>query len=356
MNVFIDGIDSWVVKAVAGGPQVKQIIGELKAIQRQGPRMIDDAFSELKKLHAKMMVHELPGTTAALAGVSSKVAREETQEAVKVVAKKDIKSAVASEKKLLGKQSHDIKSNKVTPNSSKTNTKKKAESKKRSWRSGVPAEHITDYYVKRKHINFSKVNNNGLLTEEHSTPHPGIDHLWSNPLHLTQPFVVGETKSSIFDSFALIAALPAEMQEKFQALRADEAANPVGNGRPNIFENEARDEHANQSVDIGRSGNAEAVRGGLNKPNPATKLHTQMSHAWIAEAVKNESLTESGRKIKTLIRQYREDILDSPELMAPYKRWIFLVTGRQLQKHRNSKGATHDIQIMMNLPNDIIRR
>ncbi|CDG83166.1 putative uncharacterized protein [Janthinobacterium agaricidamnosum NBRC 102515 = DSM 9628] len=129
LDTFIDGIDSWVVKAVAGGPQVKQIIGELKAIRRQGPRMIDDAFSELKKLHAKMMGHELPGTTAALGSVSSKVAKEEVQSVSKTVVKKDIKAAAANEKKLVGKQNHDVKGNKATPNSSKTNIKKKAEPK-----------------------------------------------------------------------------------------------------------------------------------------------------------------------------------------------------------------------------------
>ncbi|WP_144241501.1 hypothetical protein [Janthinobacterium agaricidamnosum] len=194
------------------------------------------------------------------------------------------------------------------------------------------------------------------MTEEHSIPHRGLDHLWLNPLHLAQPFVVGETKSSIFDSFSLIAALPAEMQEKFQQLRADEAADPVKNGRPNIFENESRDKHANQSVNIGGSGNTKTLRNGLNKPNKKTGLHTQMSHAWIADAVQQEKLTSEGRKIKRLILEYEMNAIDNKNQKAPYKRWISLVTGRQLQKHKKSGGANHEIQIIMNMPDNIIRK
>ncbi|KAB8055646.1 hypothetical protein GCN78_01625 [Janthinobacterium rivuli] len=146
------------------------------------------------------------------------------------------------------------------------------------------------------------------------------------------------------------------MQEKFQALRENEAAHPVKNGKPDIFNNEGRDEHANKIVKIDRSGKTGEVRSGLNKANKKTKLATQMSHEWIAQAIVGENLTESGRKAKSIISNYRIDAAIDPEILAPYKRWISLITGRQLSLHKKSKGAEHHVQIILDLPNNIIKR
>jgi len=361
ISAFIDGLDSWVMKAVAGGTNVKQIAAELKAVQKRAPAMIDEAFVELKKMHAKMMGHELPGTTAAGAATSSRVlTREAEQAAAEALAKKEVQAARA-QRKLLASKSRDVKAKRVTPNSTKNSVKKKAEPKKQKWRTGVPAEHITDYQVKRKHSNFRKANNGGKLIEEHSLPHNGLDHLWSNATSVTKPFVVGETKSSIFDSFGLLAALPAEMQKQFAALRADEAANPsTKNGKPNIFENEDRDTHANKRVAIGGNQTDEdAVRGGVNKPGVGkdgqpTGLATQMSHQWILKSLNSEQLTPKGDQLRSLIRSRRRALLTNPDLPIPYQRWISLVTGRQLQKHRSSAGEIHEVQTILSLPDNIL--
>jgi len=350
VSAFIDGLDSWVIRAVAGGATVKKIVTELKVIQRSGPRMIDNAFAELKKMHAKMMGHELPGTTAAVAGTSSKVVGRDTASSL---AQREVEAA-RIERRLLANKSRDMKENRVSPNSTKASVKKKAEPKKQKWNTGIPAEHITDYHVKKKHSNFRKANNGGKLIEEYSLPHNGLDHLWSNKTSATKPFVVGETKSSIFDSFKLLAALPAEMQQKFSELRAEEAANPTTtNGRPNIFDSERRDTHANKRVPVESSMEHEiAIRKGLNKANEETQLATQMSHKWIARAIRKESgLTTSGRLLPRMIRDYDEQLIE-----CPYQRWISLVTGRQLQKHRKSGGSVHEVQTMLNLPEKILEK
>ncbi|MEO7497259.1 MAG: hypothetical protein ABIT83_17310 [Massilia sp.] len=350
---FIDGLDSWVVKVVAGGPQVKQIIHELKAVQGQGAKMIDQAFAELKLMHTKMIGHELPGSTAAVAATSGKTVKRETQEVTAAGGKKQAAAANA-ERKLLANKSRDVKANRAAPNSTKNSTKKKAQPKKQKWRSGVPAEHITDYHVKKKFGHFEKANNHGKLTEEHSLPHTGIDHLWSNKTHLPKKFVVGETKSSIFDSFKLLAALPADLQAQFAALRADEAANPTSNnGKPNIFQNEGRDAHTDTHVQAGSSpADEQAVRRGVNKPDDKTGLATQMSHKWIRECITNEnSLTPSGTPMQRLVVDFYEG-----DIACPYQRWIALVTGRQLHKHQKSKGALHEIQTVLHLPDNILKR
>lgn len=361
VSAFIDGLDSWVMKAVAGGSTVKLIVAELKAIQKRGPKMIDEAFAELKKMHAKMMGHELPGTTAAVAGTSSKAAtREAEHAAAAALAKREVEAARA-QRKLLASKSRDVKANRVTPNSTKNSVKKKGEPKKQKWNTGVPAEHITDYQVKKKHANFRKANNGGKLIEEHSLPHNGLDHLWSNKTHVTKPFVVGETKSSIFDSFRLLAALPRDLQEKFAALRADEAANPTANNdKPNIFQSEGRDAHANSRVPVGGSqADDDAVRRGVNKPGvdkhgQPTGLATQMSHEWIYSSLQTEQLTSSGESLKLLLRRRRAGLALNPNVVIPYQRWIALVTGRQLSKHQKSRGAVHEVQTTLNLPDNIL--
>jgi hypothetical protein len=154
------------------------------------------------------------------------------------------------EAKLLAKQNNDVKTPHAQTNSTNTSTKKSAVEKKRDWKSGVPAEHITDYFVKRKHVTFVEVNNGGRLTEENSTPHTGIDHLWANDRNPIKPYVVGETKSRVFDSLTLIAALPAALAEKFTVLRREEASNHTPNGKPNTFQSAGRDAHADQVVRI----------------------------------------------------------------------------------------------------------
>lgn len=354
ISAFSDGLDSWVVKSLAGRQQVTQIVDQLKAVQRQGPKMIDEAFVELKQLHAKMMRHDLPDTTAALNATTAKAAKQETQQAAGTAAK----SRKVEPPTIPAKTKKDSTQNHTTPDRTKSNTKKKAQPKKQKWHTGIPAEHITDYYVKKKHANFKKANNSGKLIEEHHLPHNGIDHLWSNKSHITQPFVVGETKSSIFDSFKLMAALPADLREKFDTLKAEEAANPTANNdKPNIFHSEGRDQHANQKVKIGSEQNDEdAIKRGVNRPNEETGLRTQMSHAWIENALPNEKLTAAGRELTSLMRRHQRERLLNPNARFPYQRWISLVTGRQIHKHAKSGGSCHEIQVVLDLPDNILER
>ena len=359
IEAFVDGIDSWVIKAVAGRSEVKQIIAELRGIQKAAPKMIDDAFDELKRLHGKMMGHALPGNTAAVAGTSSRVSARAAEEAAQAASNSAAATARA-ERKLIERKSRDVKVSRAKTNGTTTSTKKKGQKKKQSWRSGIPAEHITDYFVKRKHLNFRKANNGGQLIEEHSLPHNGMDHLWANKTNLVKPFVVGETKSSIFDSLALIAALPADLKEKFDTLRESEANNPTRSGRPNTFDNADRDAQAGKRVPIGTTeGDERAVRSGVNPPGKdkhgqPTGLPTQMSHMWIAKRIKDEKLTSSGLELKNTLRRMRRADLDDEPIHYPYKRWISLITGRQLNVHRQSNGAKHDVQLLLDLPDGIL--
>lgn len=352
---FIDGLDSWVVKAIGGRKEVQIVIEELQALQKSGSKMIDAAFAELKEMHSKMMGHQLAGSTAAVGATSSRAVKHEVPAAAATAAKKPVAQAQKKEAKVAAKKSQDVKSNSTPANTTKADKKKAGKPKKQAPGTGIPAEHITDYFVKQKHVVMSKVNNNGKLTEEYSLPHNGIDHLWSNKPNLKKPFVVGETKSSVFGSLRLIAALPPDLKEKFEALRADDSKTLTNNEKPNIFDNEGRDAHANQAVPIGSSKEDEdAVRRGVNKPGvkkdgKPTGLPTQMSHDWIAYVLPDEKLTPEGRKLRRLL-----DDLGLDGGSYPYQRWISLVTGRQLRKHQKSKGSHHEVQVVLHLPDNIL--
>lgn len=351
IEAFIDGLDTWVVKVVAGRREVAQYIAELRAIQRRAPQMIDQAFAELRTMHNRMMGHELPRNTAAV----TPPARRATPQSRAAQAERQRVEAARIQRQLAAKRAAKEKASRASPNSTTTTTKKKAEPKKQSWSSGIPAEHITDYYVRRKHANFKKAKNHGRLIEEHSLGHNGLDHLWANYAAGRQ-YIVGETKSSIFDSFKLIAALPTDLQEAFSVLRAAEAANPTStNGKANIFESEGRDQYANKRVPIeNNNGNDAELRKGLAKPNPDTGLYTQMSHYWIFDRLQHpqEKLTKQGLLLVELVRKWREAEIDD----CPYARWISLVTGRQLHKHRQSGGATHEVQTILHIPENILNR
>jgi hypothetical protein len=346
IDAFINGIDNWAIKVVAGRAEVAQVIRELRAIRQRGPQMIDQAFAELRSLHSRMMGHQLPRNTAAARAPAPRVSAQARAAALE----RQRVEAARIQRRLAARRAAAEKPVRTSPNTTTTSTRKKAEPKKQSWSSGIPAEHITDYYVRRKHVNYRKANNNGQLTEEYSVGHNGLDHLWAN-YGAGRSFVVGETKSSIFDSFKLMAALPSELQEAFSALRAEEIANPTKNDKPNIFHSEGRDQYANQRVSVGDSTDDDVnIRKGLNKPNDDTGLDTQMSHQWIARRLRNERLTTRGRQLARMIRDWRNGDID-----CPYIRWISLVTGRQLHKHRQSGGGTHEVQTILNLPDNILR-
>nr|WP_314539332.1 hypothetical protein [uncultured Massilia sp.] len=347
MDAFAHGLDTWVIKLMAGRREVDEVIAELRAIQRRGPEMIDAALAELKMLHGKMLSDALPRNTAAV--VPSMASSRPIHSVQHVRDPRQEARRLRTERTLSEKAALREKKNNVSSNSTNSATKKKGEPKGRKWTSGVPAEHITDYFVRHKHTHFRKANNNGKLIEEHSTPHQGLDHLWRN-LAGGRRFVVGETKSSIFDSFKLMAALPSELRTAFDALREQEALNPTKGKQPNIFQNEDRDTHADRRVAIQGDENSEAeIRKGLNKPDEATGLPTQMSHRWIQRRLSGELLTPQGRQLITLIRDWQDGEID-----CPYNRWISLVTGRQLYRHRQSGGSIHQVQTVLNLPDNIL--
>ena len=64
LGAFIEGLDTWIARAVTGKGEVKLIIDQLSGLLKKGGEMIDKAFAELRQMYNVMMGHDLPLSTA----------------------------------------------------------------------------------------------------------------------------------------------------------------------------------------------------------------------------------------------------------------------------------------------------
>lgn len=69
----------------------------------------------------------------------------------------------------------------------------------------------------------------------------------------------------------------------------------------------------------------------------------------------SEDLVADGLKLRRILRSRERLVAEAETTGYPYSRWIFLVTGRQLRKHEKSKGATHQVKIVVDLPEKILK-
>lgn len=370
LKAFINGLDSWAVKAVAGRGNVNLLIDELKGIQRIAPKRLDEALEELKKLHKKILDDIAPISTATTSrGGAAKAASNAAD------ARAAVPSPTAAQRTSgsAPKKQDQTARNQGTPDTRKTDQPREAKKKRDNWYTGVLPEHIADYHVAKNHSNFKKVNDHGLKVEERDRARgPGIDHIWRvttvNPTVFAssgkggKPYVIAETKGSLIGSFAFLASLTPELRQHFDALRADEASGTS----PNAFGNEQRDgapaKKAELQSDQGLTKGGRDEYGkrqqGLNNANERTGLATQMSHDWIARNVSIDATLspDETRTLRKLVTDYNNARID----VVPYRRWILMVTGRQRHLHETSKKTpphSHKIQMpIVLIPDELLSR
>lgn len=354
LDAFIGALDTWAVKVLAGRGAVNDVIGELRRIKEVAPRRLDEALEELKRMHRKILDDMAPASTAARNPPSGPRAGAASGPAVPPAPQSRPSGSAP-------RRTDATPDNTGTPNARKQDQARESKQRRDNWQSGVLPEHITDYHIARRNTNFRKINDGGRKMEEHDKMRgAGIDHVWRNTSASTEvfassggkggkPYVVGETKGSLLGSFAFLAALPADLKQHFDALRADEAA---GNS-PNAFGNDARDTAPAKKVEITtdqgltKGGIDEYGRRqqGLNRANDATGLPTQMSHHWIARNLETDStlVAAEARGLRQAVREFARGRMPAP----PYQRWVFMVTGRQKSIHESSKTKPphrHEIQ------------
>ncbi|MFT3721562.1 hypothetical protein [Pseudorhodoferax sp.] len=345
IKAFINGLDSWLVKTVAGRKEVDFLIAQLKDMRRRAPKMLDEAIAELQALWKKALGDGVPKSTANVGGPrpgAALPAPASTRTASQSGVAQPQRKADATKRD----KSHTAEN---TPDKAATDERRASRSKGRQ-NMAVLAEHLTDYWCARTRRNLKKANNGGRLWEEWDREgRRGIDHVWVQAGNPARPGVVADTKSSLFGAFKFLAALPPDIRAQLNALGDAEAANPIPNtdpAKPNIFHSEGRDSVSPGRVRVDGSGeNVEELKKGLGKPNPETGLKTQMSHAWIVGTLARESLTISGRELLNKAnRWFWVDRMRNPLAPPPYSRWIVMVTGRQKHRHEKSQGHRHEIQ------------
>lgn len=351
MASFIKGLDSWIVKTVAGRGEVDLLITQIKQMRAQAPKMLDEAIAELKALWNKALGDKLPKSTAH--GTPPKASAPSTSSG-------GGGHAAAPDPKAPPNGVQRDRSDKPTLTPDKPrNEQRRAAKKKKSFKSGVPAEHMADYWVAKNKRNLKKANNMGKLWEEWDKEgRQGIDHVWVQPGNSSKPGVIGETKSSLLGAFRFLAALPEDIRSQLSALSADETSNPTAataNGNkpvPNIFESEGRDKVDSRTTIGSDAKTEEELKRGLG----ATKAKgIQLSHRWIGESLPDELLTAAGQRLHSDVAAYKKRVLLQPDLQRPYARWILMVTGRQKHQHEKKQGHQHLIQSpLVPLPDGIL--
>lgn len=335
---FIDALDNWAVKAVAGRSDVKRYMQQLTDLKKMAGGKIDNAVGELKKMHTKLFTDDAPKSTAKTTSVRSAPEVSVPTKTKAGSVKKD-------------------KSQKQTARPKQTKTDEHRQAKKKSnWHTGVLPEHLTDYYMPSAKMGFKKINDNGRKREEHDCPKgAGIDHIWHSPLRSpAQPYVIGETKGSLLDSFALLAALPAAQRSQLEELKSEDPFDPAPQD-PKTPGKVSVPGDANED-DLKAKRQGKKVEQGLS----TTKTRgTQMSHRWVVfniQKTESKGLTQSHKgALQRAIQDFRKRQVLDPNAQAPYDRWIIMVTGKQKVRHETKHGHHHEIRRpMVELPNSIL--
>lgn len=357
MGAFVHGLDGWVAQTIMGKKEVALLIEQIKDLRQRAPKMLDEAIEELQVLWKKTMGDAMPKSTASHATPHAPAAPHVPSEHVPSEhaphspSAGEAPKAKAPESRKPEKVEKDHTGTERAPTDSARTDKRRATKKKQKWETGVPAEHITDYWCARNKRNLKKANNFGRLWEEwHPAGRHGIDHVWIQAANPVRPGVIGETKSSLFGAFRFLAALPKGIQEQLQALGKGEVENPTDNGQPNIFHSEGRDAVSSSKVPINQDGGEGELKKGLGNTKGKG---VQMSHQWIIESIPEESLTPAGLELGRRIKRFSREHALNPKTSPPYARWVIMVTGRQ--KHLHSTEKRHEIQNpVITIPDNIL--
>ncbi len=353
IDEFVDVLDSWLAKQVMGRPKVNEVIRMLQQVKKDAPKYMNSAFAEIQKTVNQMLNMHPPLPSTAAAKTTRQVPPRQT-----TVAGKGKNSSQQPSSHQRGGAQQQVKDKAPTVQSSAANKTKRSQeirqSKKKRWSTGVPAEHIVDYYSKERRKGLRKINDNGRLIEEHDRlkrnaagdrirkqdiNQTGIDHLWFGS-HKGRKYLVGETKGSIFGHFAFLAGM------------ADSDAKAIEGNRSEIGKIFDEKTEYNEQSGLGkRSTSAEtsiknegALTGSQGKAGlSGTKSKgRQMSHKWINSSIIVDASISVGYKNQFILEYRNAQRLRKP--ITLYCREIYMVTGKQYEQHDRSKGKTHNIQ------------
>ncbi|NWC11642.1 hypothetical protein HX776_22900 [Pseudomonas agarici] len=360
LDNLISALDGWLVKLVAGRQQAHELIKTLSNLKQQAPSMLQKATGELKKTVDDLLQQPNVLSTAQVSGAQRSLPTPP-------MATRPSSTTTTASSKV---QHSPIVDNtgKNPANRGQTPTVHQIrQSKRKRWASGVPAEHIVEYYVKSARPSCRKINDHGRLTEEWesskkkgNTPHrqsavtsQGLDHLWFGQ-HKGRPYTVGETKGSTWAQFSFLAAMSEGDRKVVEGTRAD-TAKVLGDQQaynPELAMSKDAPSSTYVTIDNEKAlADVDKQTGTLSSTKTKGR---QMSHWWIELSIQQDYTIPASHKIK---------IIDALQLAVarqgnlPYNREIFMVTGKQYETHERSKGKTHKPQLpIINIPDEILGR
>lgn len=357
LDNLISTLDRWLVKLVAGRQQANDLIKALNNLKQQAPPMLQRAVSELKK-----SVDDLLRQTDVLSTAHVSIAQRGVPRTPP--ASRPPSAATASSKP----QTTPVVDNTGKNPASRGQTPavhQIRQSKRKRWATGVPAEHIVEYYVKSARPGCRKINDHGRLTEEWESskknggmPHrqsavtsQGIDHLWFGP-HKGRSYTVGETKGSIWAQFSFLAAMSENDRKNVEGTRADTAKvlDEKQPYNPNQVVSKDGASSTYATIDNEKAlADTDKQTGTLSSTKAKGR---QMSHLWIKQSLQSDSTISAAHKEKIEVLLL---IALSSNGAYPYGREIFMVTGKQYLIHDRSKGKTHNPQLpIISIPDNTL--
>ncbi|KXZ68588.1 hypothetical protein [Acinetobacter venetianus] len=368
IDEIVDVLDSWLAKQVIGRPKVNEVIKMFTQVKKDAPKYMNAAFAEIQKTVNQMLNLHPPLPSTAIGKASHQVP---ARPVVPTGSGKGAPPPPAQRPSnpQRGGAPQQVKDKAPTTQSSTVTKPKKSheirQAKKKRWSTGVPAEHIVDYYSKEKRRSLRKVNDRGRLIEEYDRlkrnaagdrirkqdiNQTGIDHLWFGN-HKGRKYLVGETKGSIFGHFSFLAGMAQSDAKAIEGNRSE-----IGK----IFDEKT--EYNEQSGLGKRSTSAEtsiqnesALEGSKGKAGlGGTKTKgRQMSHKWIEASISTDNSISPTHKSNFIIA-YRSYIRTGKDIIL-YNREIYMVTGKQYEQHDRSKGKVHNIQMpLISIPDNTL--
>ncbi|KXZ64366.1 hypothetical protein AVENLUH5627_03084 [Acinetobacter venetianus] len=368
IDEIVDVLDSWLAKQVIGRPKVNEVIRMFTQVKKDAPNYMNAAFAEIQKTVNQMLNMHPPLPSTAIGKSSHQVP------ARPVVPTGSGKGAMPPPAQRpsnpqRGGAQQQVKNNAPTTQSSTVSKAKKSheirQAKKKRWSTGVPAEHIVDYYSKDKRKSLRKINDHGRLIEEYERlkrnaagdrirkqdiNQTGIDHLWFGN-HKGRKYLVGETKGSIFGHFSFLAGMAQSDAKAIEGNRSEigkifdektEYNEQSGLGKRSTS---AETSIRNESVLEGSKGKA-----GLGGTKAKGR---QMSHKWIGASISTDNSISPTHKSNFIIA-YRSYIRTGKDITL-YNREIYMVTGKQYEQHDRSKGKVHNIQMpLISIPDNTL--
>lgn len=357
IDEIVDVLDSWLAKQVIGRPKVNEVIKMFTQVKKDAPKYMNAAFAEIQKTVNQMLNMHPPLPSTAVGKASQQVpARPVLPRGGGKGAPPPPAQRPSNPQR--GGAQQQVKNNAPTAQSSAAAKAKKSheirQAKKKRWSTGVPAEHIVDYYSKEKRKSLRKVNDNGRLIEEYERlkrnaagdrirkqdiNQTGIDHLWFGN-HKGRKYLVGETKGSIFGHFSFLAGMAQSDAKAIEGNRSE--IGNIFNEKTEYNENSGLGKRSTSAeTSIKNESALEGSQGKAGLGGTKTKGR-QMSHKWVIASLRVDSTIPQVHKKKIILSV--ENALNDYDIPNIYHREIFMVTGKQYEFHDRSKGKTHTIQ------------